>query len=272
MDTSNLHELTQVMIAWGAAFGLKALGAIAIWVIGRWLIHFGIGLMTRGLKKQPIDVTIIAFAANALAVVLNITLIVALLGFFGVETTSFAAILAAAGFAIGAAWSGLLANFAAGAFLVILRPFKVGDFIQGGGVTGTVAEVGLFVTTINTPDNVRTFVGNNKLFSDTLSNYSANAYRRVDLTAQLNGTVDHKDAIERLRPRLAAIPNVLKDPAPVLEILEFTAFGPVITVRPFCHNKDYWQVYFDTNRVVRETFGEAGYPAPEQRILMRNQA
>jgi len=114
---------------------------------------------------------------------LNIILVVAIRGYFGVETTSFAAILAAAGIAIGMAWSGLLANFAAGAFMVVLRPFKVGDFVTVGGITGTVKEVGLFVTALNTPDNVLTIIGNNKVFSDTIQNFSANPYRRVDLKA-----------------------------------------------------------------------------------------
>jgi small conductance mechanosensitive channel len=164
--------------------------------------------------------------------------------------------------AIGVAWGGLLANFAAGAFLVFLRPFRVGDFVTAGGVTGTVEAVGLFGTTINTPDNVLTIVGNNKIFSDTIQNFSANPYRRVDLTATINNAVDHRDAIRRLKDRLTKIPNVLTTPAPDVEILEFTPAGPVLCVRPYCNNQHYWQVYFDTNRLVRETFGEAGFPAP----------
>jgi small-conductance mechanosensitive channel len=111
-----------------------------------------------------------------MSVVLNIALVVALLGFFGVETTTFAALIAAGGVAVGVAWGGLLANFAAGAFLVFLRPFKVGDFVNAGGVTGTVDAIGLFTTTINTPDNVCTIVGNNKIFADTIQNFSANPY------------------------------------------------------------------------------------------------
>jgi len=269
MDASTLNTLSQNLTVWGTQIGFKVLGAIALWIIGRRLIHFGVDLMMRGLRKQPIDQTIITFIGSTVSVLLNIILIVALLGFFGVETTSFAALLAGAGLAIGTAWSGLLANFAAGVFLIILRPFKVGDFITVGGVTGTVDEVGLFVTTLNTPDNIRTFIGNNKVFSDIIQNYSANPYRRVDLVAQLHGAVDHNAAIKLLKDRLAKIPNVKGDPAPVVEIQEFTAFGPLLAVRPFCDNKDYWQVYFDTNRTIREAFGEAGFPAPEQRVFVR---
>src|SRR6202040_3839989 len=118
------------------------------------------------------------------------------------------------------------ANFAAGAFLVVLRPYKVGDFVTAGGVTGTVREIGLFATTILTPDNVQTFVGNNKIFSDTIQNFSTNPHRRVDLKAQLDHATDHADAIRRLAAGVAKIPNVIADPTPEIEILEFNLAGP----------------------------------------------
>jgi small conductance mechanosensitive channel len=272
MTTDRITDLYQTATQWLVPFGLKVLGAIALWIIGRRLIHFVVAGMQRGMRRQPIDPTVIGFIGSAVSVTLNIVLVVALLGFFGVETTSFAALLAGAGLAIGTAWSGLLANFAAGIFLMVLRPFKTGDFVTAGGVTGTVEEIGLFATTLNTPDNIRTFVGNNKVLSDTLQNFSANPYRRVDLVAQLAGTVDHNAAIRILRERVSKIPHVLGDPAPSIEILEFTSFGPKLAVRPFCDNEHYWQVYFDTNRVIREAFGEAGFPAPEQLVLVRQSA
>ncbi|MCU0252622.1 MAG: mechanosensitive ion channel family protein, partial [Vicinamibacterales bacterium] len=174
------------------------------------------------------------------------------------------------GVAIGAAWAGLLSNFAAGIFLMVLRPFKVGDFIQGGGMLGTVREIGLFVTAIDTPDNVRTFVGNAKLFSDTIQNFSTNPFRRVELTAQIAHAVTPADAIARLRDRVAKIPHVLADPAPDVEILTFNPMGTVIAVRPFCHTDHYWQVYFDTNKAIADVGAEANFPAPETRHLVRN--
>jgi small conductance mechanosensitive channel len=212
------------------------------------------------------------YIGTVISVTLNIILVVAILGYFGVETTSFAAILAAAGVAIGMAWSGLLANFAAGAFMIVLRPFKVGDFVTAGGTTGTVKEIGLFVTAVVTLDNVVTLVGNNKIFSDVIQNFSANPYRRVDLKAQLSHSVDHNDAIRRLKDQLSKIPNVVPNPAPDVEILEFNLAGPVLAVRPYCHTDHYWQVYFDTNKVIRETCGAAGYPVPEQHFVVRSQS
>ncbi|HBX69923.1 MAG TPA: mechanosensitive ion channel protein MscS, partial [Chloroflexi bacterium] len=204
------------------------------------------------------------YLGSTISIVLNALLIVGILGYFGFQTTSIAALIAALGLAIGMAWSGLLANFAAGVFLMVLRPFQTGEFVTAGGVTGTIREIGLFVTTITTPDNVETFVGNNAIFSGTIQNFSTNPFRRVDLVAQLNHQVDPQEAIDLLKTRLGQIPNVITDPAPDVEILEFNLAGPVLAVRPYCNNDHYWQVYFDTNRAIRDAFGEAGFPVPSQ--------
>ena len=259
MDVNALLQgamATLVAVAW------KVAGAFVLWLVGRWLIGKASQMIGTSLARQQTDVTLTRYLQTGVSVLLNMALIVAILGFFGVETTTFAALLAAGGVAIGVAWGGLLANFAAGAFLVFLRPFKVGDFVTAGGVTGTVEAIGLFGTTINTPDNVQSIVGNNKVFSDTIQNFSANPYRRVDLTALINNEVDHHQAIRLLRDRLVRVPNVLSTPAPDVDVLQFTPAGPQLCVRPYCNNQHYWQVYFDTNRLIRETFGDAGFPAP----------
>jgi small conductance mechanosensitive channel len=248
---------------------LKVAGAIALFVVGRWLIRLAVGLMSRALERHRIDPTLQRYIGNIVSVALNIVLVVAILGYFGVETTSFAALVAAMGIAIGAAWGGLLANFAAGAFLVVLRPFKVGDYVKAGGTEGTVKEIGLFATTILTGDNVTTFVGNNKIFSDTIQNFSASPYRRVDRLAQLAHGVDVRDAIQRLKEALVAIPNVARDPLPDVEIVDFNERGAVLAVRPYTHTDHYWQVYFDTNRAISDAFGAAGYPVPEAYVRMR---
>lgn len=263
------NEISQVAIQLLTQFGLKLVGAIVLWLVAQRLIDFGLKLLRRAFRNQKVEPTIINYILNIIGVTLRIVLIVAVLGFFGVETTSFAALLAAAGVAIGAAWGGLLANFAAGAFLIIFRPFKVGDFITAAGVTGTVVEIGLFTSNINTPDNVLTIVANNKIFSDNIQNFSANPYRRVDLLAQLHQDVEHNEAIALLKAKISQIPNVLTSPAPDIEILDFNLAGPVLAVRPYTSNEHYWQVYFDTNKAIRETFGEAGYPAPEHRYTVR---
>jgi len=268
----NWEQISETVTTQLTAFGLKVAGAIAVWIVGRYLIGLAVRLVSAALTRQQVDPTILRYLGNIVTVTLNIILVVAILGYFGVETTSFAALLAAAGIAIGAAWAGLLANFAAGAFLIILRPFKVGDYVKAGGVEGTVKEIGLFASTILTPDNVSTFVGNNKIFGDTIFNYSASPYRRVDRLAQLAHTVNAQDAIARLKTALAGIAHVEKTPAPDVEIVDFNERGPVLAVRPYTHTSHYWQVYFDTNRVITETFGAAGYPVPESHVKVRHQA
>jgi len=152
----------------------------------------------------------------------------------------------------------------------VLRPFKVGDFVLAGGVTGTVHEIGLFGTTLITPDNVMTIVGNNKVFSDSIQNYSTLPHRRVDCTAKVDTSVNPLDAIARLKTAIAAIPNVVAIPAPDIEILQFTPEGPLLAVRPYCHTDHYWQVYFDTHKAVVATFGAAGYPVPETPLAPPN--
>lgn len=268
----DLSKTMQTIIDIGILVGFRVVGAIVFYLVGRWLISFAIRLVSGALERQKVDPTLLRYIGTVISVTLNIILVIAILGYFGVETTSFAAILAAAGVAIGMAWSGLLSNFAAGAFMIVLRPFKVGDFIAAGGVMGTVKEIGLFVTAIVTLDNVVTLVGNNKIFSEVIQNFSANPYRRVDLKAQLSHSVDHNDAIRRLKEQVGKIPNVTSNPAPDVEILEFNLAGPVLAVRPYCNNDHYWQVYFDTNKVIRETCGAAGYPVPEQHFVVRSPA
>jgi small conductance mechanosensitive channel len=251
--------------------GIRIVGAIALWIIGRWVARFAVRMLSRVMQRGGVDETLMGYVRSSLTATLNVILVVLILGFFGVQTATFAAIFAAIALAIGMAWSGLLSNFAAGVFLILLRPFKAGDFVTAGGVTGTIGEVGLFVTIINSLDNVRNVVGNNKLFSDNIQNFTANPFRRVELTAQLDHRVDHRAAIQLLKSRIAAIPNVVKEPAPDVEILSFNLAGPVLAVRPYCSNTNYWQVYFDTNRVIREAFGEAAFPIPEYHYAIREE-
>ncbi|WLI90728.1 mechanosensitive ion channel family protein [Massilia sp. R2A-15] len=242
------------------AFGLKVLGAIAVFVVGRWLIGLVTKLVAAGMSRQRIDPTVQRYLVSFITVALNIILVVAILGYFGVETTSFAALVAGAGVAIGAAWSGLLGNFAAGIFLLVLRPYQVDDYVMIGGIEGTVLELGLFGTTINTPDNVRTIVGNGKIMGSDIKNYSAHPFRRVDLVAQLAGSADVQKAIALLKAALATVANTTATPTADVAILEFNEFGPKLSVRPYCHTSHYWQVYFDTNRMIADTLGAAGFP------------
>lgn len=262
MNQTDLSHWQQVAMDHAFTIGGTLLAALAFWIIGRWLIRQVGVLLQRALERHHVDATIMRYLGTTIQVTLNVMLVVGILGYFGIQTTTFAALFAAAGVAIGMAWSGLLSNFAAGVFLIVLRPMKAGDFVTAAGITGTVKEIGLFTTIINTPDNVLTMVGNGKIMGDIIQNFSSNPYRRVELKAQLSGAADVDAAIALLHQRLAAVPNVLAEPAVEVAILEFTPAGPVLTVRPFCHNDHYWQVYFDGNKLIRDALGGNAFPPP----------
>ena len=213
-QTGWADEIQRILVTYAVPFGGKILGAIVLWVVGRVVISAVQRVAERGLEHRKLDVTLSRYVRSVIGVALTVLLLLAVLSIFGVETASFAGLIAAAGVAIGMAWSGLLSNFAAGVFMVVLRPFKVGDMITAAGVTGVVKEVGLFATTIDSADNIRNFVGNSKIFGDNIQNYNTNPYRRVELKAQLAHSVDPFKAAAAMREALAKIPNVMKDPAP----------------------------------------------------------
>ncbi|MFM8660336.1 MAG: mechanosensitive ion channel family protein, partial [Cyanobium sp.] len=246
-----VSAVTEVVIP----FLFKLVGAVALWIVGGWLINFALRLLRRVLNQGTLDPTLISYLLNILGALLRVVLVVAILGFFGIETASFAALLAGAGVAIGAAWSGMLGNFAAGVFLQIFRPFSVGDFITAGGVTGTVEEIGMFVTSILAPDNVRNIVPNGKLLGDTIQNYSEHEFRRVELVAQLDNSADVARAIALLKEGVKRVPNQYAGKEADVEVLEFSERGPRLAVRPYTHTDNYWQVYFDTNRMIVDVLG-----------------
>jgi small conductance mechanosensitive channel len=266
MDMQSIQTFISTTVT---ELAIKVAAAIAFWIVGRWLIGRVIGIIQGAMNRNHVDPTLTKYLGSIVAIALNIALVLGILGYFGIQTTSFAAMLAGAGVAIGAAWSGMLGNFAAGAFMLVLRPFKVGDFVSIGGITGTVHELGLFGTTIVTPDNVLTLVGNGKVFGDTISNYSALPARRVERVAQLAGSVDAIDAIARFKAAVAKIPNVATSPAPEVNLLDMNLNGPVISVRPYTNTSHYWQVYFDTNEAIVRTCKEAGWPAPTPTQITR---
>jgi len=246
------NELVDLLIQSGATVGLKIIFAVLFWIVGRWMIGFIVRFVQRSMTRQKIDPTVLRYVGSFITVTLNIILVIAILGYCGIETTSFAAILAAVGLAIGMAWSGLLANLAAGGFIIVLRPFKVGDEIGAGGVVGTVTEIGLFVTTVNTADNVLTLVGNNKIFSDNIQNFSSNEFRRVELSFSLPFETDERVVVGLLQQRLGKVANVLSAPAVDVRLVGVNSESVVLMVRLCCHSEHYGAVRFDANGVIRE--------------------
>ncbi len=249
-------------------FLFKLVGAVLLWVVGGWLIGFALKVLRRSFSIGKLDPSLTGFLLGVIGALLRVILAVAILGYFGVQTASFAALLAGAGLAIGAAWSGMLSNFAAGVFLQVFRPVALGDFVSGGGVTGTVEEVGMFVTIILAPDNVRHIVPNGKFFGDTIVNYSSHPFRRVELEAQLDSSADVGKAIALLKQAVRAVPNQYPGKEADVELLTFSERGPRLAVRPYTHNNHYWQVYFDTNRVIADTLSSNGFPVPSIPVQM----
>lgn len=250
MDVNNfINSFTNLALN----IGWKILGALVVLFVGRLIIKLVVRLCNRAMETKLVEPTLIRYIGSSISILLNLALFIAILGFFGFETTTFAALLAGVGVAIGAAWSGLLSNFAAGIFLVTLRPFRVGDVILAAGVNGIVKEVGMFVTVVTTPENVLTFIGNNKIFTETIQNFSTNTYRRIEIKVQLAPEADALAVLETLRENLEKIPNVLNEPPSFIGILELAPGGATLAVRPCAHQNHYNQVYFDTTEMIART-------------------
>jgi small conductance mechanosensitive channel len=241
----------------------RVVGAIGLWFAGRLAIR----VLARGaqaaLQRGALDPTLQRWALSILGIVLNIVLLLAILSVFGVETTSFAALIAAAGIAVGAAWGGQLANFAAGLFLILFKPFRVGDTVTIADVTGVVAEIGVFSTALDTGANVRTILGNAGIAGAKIENFSVNPHRLVEVSAQLPHGVDVLGLLERLEPRLVALPGALADPAPSLAVDGITEHGPVVLLAVAARHDDHDAVKAQILREVIVQGGLGALPAPD---------
>jgi small conductance mechanosensitive channel len=256
MTSFNVDEAKQIVLTHALPIVTHIIGAIALWIIGRWVI----ALVRRALKaasEKRLDPTLVRYLDSSTHVVLSMLLLLAILSVFGVETTSFAGIIAAAGVAVGMAWSGLLSNFAAGVFILALRPFRVGDQVTIAGLTGTVQEIGMFNTGIDTGDNVRAWVGNNKILSDNIQNFSVNGWRRVEVRVPLPAGADVFDAMKKLQERAATVPHVLKDPKPTTYIATLDpAGGGTVAVQVSSPPAVYPQVLDGVTRIAAELLRE----------------
>jgi small conductance mechanosensitive channel len=243
-------------------FGPKLLAAIAIWIIGSWIIKIVLKSIKKVLNKGDYDESLKKFLLNLVNWVLKIVLIVVVLGTVGVETTSFAAILAAAGLAIGLALQGSLGNFAGGVLLMIFKPIKIGDLIEAQGELGVVKEIEIFTTKLVTPTNKEVIIPNGALSNGNIVNYSTEGKLRVDLTFGVGYDSDIKQTKEVLLKVLSSNPKVLQDPAPTVNVSELADSSVNFAVRPWCTVADYWDVYFETHENVKIELDKAGIEIP----------
>ena len=253
---------SDTIIAFATTYGLKVIGAVLILIVGRIAAGMGKGVVQRILTKYRTDPAIVSFAGNLTHILILVFAVLAALAKFGIQTASFVAILGAAGFAVGFALQGSLANFAAGILILVLRPFRVGDYIEGGGTAGAVKEILLFTTVLATPDNVKILVPNRLLFGDTIKNYSANDTRRVDMVVGISYSSSIQKAMEILQGLVRADERILKEPEPTIAVSELADSSVNFVVRPWVKRDDYWAVKFDLTRKIKETFDEEGVEIP----------
>jgi len=246
----------------GIEYGMKIIGALIVLIIGMWLAKMIKKGIVKLMEKRNVDPTLISFCSSLLYVVLQVFVIIAALAKLDINTTSFIAILGAAGLAIGLALQGSLSNFAAGVLMIIFKPFKVGDFVEAGGVTGSVEEISIFTSILNTPDNKKVIVPNSQVMGGAITNFNANGTRRVDLVAGIGYGDDIDKAKAVINSILAADDRVLKDPAPTVAVVEMADSSVNIVVRPWVAGADYWGVYFDTTEAIKKRFDEEGISIP----------
>ncbi len=251
-------------------YGIKVIGAIIILILGRIAAGIGRKIVKKVLEKSKTDPAVVSFVGSMVYFLILIFAVLAALAKFGIQTASFVAILGAAGFAIGFALQGSLANFAAGVLILVLRPFKVGNFIDGAGVAGTVKAIQLFTTVLATPDNVKIMVPNGKLFGDTIKNFSGFDTRRVDLVIGIGYTSDIQKANDVLINLIKEDTRILSDPPPKVAVSELGDSSVNFVVRPWVKRQDYWGVKFDLTRKIKEAFDENGIeiPFPQQVVHM----
>ncbi|MBU2940050.1 mechanosensitive ion channel [Lacinutrix sp. C3R15] len=245
-----------------STYGIKVIGAIAIWIIGSWLIKKIIKAVTKVMNSRNYEESLKKFLLNLIGWALKILLIITILGNLGVETTSFAAILAAAGLAIGMALQGSLGNFAGGVLLMIFKPIKIGDLIEAQGEIGVVKEIEIFTTKLTGLSNKEIIIPNGSLSNGNIVNYSTEGTRRVDLTFGVGYDSDIKQTKNILMQVLTANPKVLQTPAPTVNVSELADSSINFAVRPWCKTEHYWDVYFETTENVKEALDAAGIEIP----------
>jgi small conductance mechanosensitive channel len=261
-------KVADTLTVWVTQYSVKLVAAILIIIIGRWISRRISRLLGRLLQKNNVDVTLVRFAENLIYYALIVVVLIAAVGQLGINTTSFLTIVGAAGLAIGLALKDSLSNFAAGVMLILFRPFRVGDFVEAGGATGTVQGITMFNSILNTPDNQKVIVPNGIVTSNVITNVTANTTRRVDLVIGIGYDDDVAKAKEVLTGIINAEKRILPDPVPKIAVSELGDSSVNFVVRPWVKTEDYWDVYFDLTEKIKITLDKEGIsiPYPQQDV------
>ncbi|WP_035483654.1 mechanosensitive ion channel family protein [Gaetbulibacter saemankumensis] len=269
----NLESIdTEKWIELATEYGLKVIGAIIIWIIGSWVISAILKGTKRIMTKSSYDESLQKFLLNLFSWGLKILLVITLLGTLGVPTTSFAAIIAAAGLAVGMALQGSLGNFAGGVLIMIFKPFKIGDVIEAQGEIGGVKEINIFTTKLTGLSNKEIIIPNGALSNGNIVNYTTEGTRRVDLVIGVSYDADIKQTKDVIMKVLTSNPKILSEPAPTVNVLELADSSVNFAVRPWSTSADYWAVYFETTENIKLALDEAGIeiPYPHQVEIHKN--
>jgi small conductance mechanosensitive channel len=245
---------------------------MAVLIVGRWIAGALRRATRRALERARVDASLVPFVASLVYYLALTVVVIAVLNLFGIQTTSLIAVLGAAGLAVGLAMQGTLSNFAAGVMLLLFRPFRVGHYVEVGGTAGSVAEIGIFSTTLNTPDNVQITVPNSSVYGQVIKNYSANDTRRNDLVVGISYSDDIGRAVDAIQKALAADGRVLKEPEPVIAVGDLGDSSVNLVVRPWCRSDDYWSLRFDLTRALKEQVEAAGcrIPFPQRDVHLHS--
>jgi len=257
-----MENWAEQIIPYVTQYGLQVLGAVVIFIIGRFVAGLAKRIVSKVLTKRGVDASVVSFVASLLYTLVLVSAVLASLAKFGIQTTSFVAILGAAGLAVGLALQGSLSNFAAGVLILVLRPYSTDDVIEAAGVVGKVTSIQLFTTVITTPDNIKILVPNGKIYGDVIKNITANPTRRLDLVVGIGYSSSMKKAQELLAEILKNDDRVLDDPAPTIAVAELADSSVNLVVRPWVKKEDYWPLKFDLNERIKDIFDENGIDIP----------
>ena len=258
----DLEKWTKIATEFAIEYGIKILAAIAIWIVGSWVIKKILKATRKIMTKSEYDESLQKFLINLISWGLKILLIITLLGTLGVPTTSFAAIIAAAGLAVGLALQGSLGNFAGGVLIMIFKPFKIGDLIEAQGEIGVVKQIEIFTTKLTGLSNKEIIIPNGALSNGNIINYTTEGTRRVDLVIGVDYDSDIKKTKEVIMKVLTSHPKVIATPAPMVNVLELADSSINFAVRPWCKSEDYWAVYFESTENIKEALDAAGIEIP----------
>lgn len=270
MDAESIQRGFESTIPFVTRYGLQVLGAIVILILGKIASNIGAKLVRKALERAKADVALIGFVSNMVGIAIMAFAVIAALAKFGIQTTSFIAVLGAAGLAVGLALQGSLSNFASGVMILIFRPIRVGDLVEAGGYLGNIADIGIFVTTMNTLDNQKVIIPNSVITGNVINNVNGNGTRRVDMVAGISYSDDMSKAKRILEGILESHPKVLKDPAPTVAVKELGDSSVNLVVRPWVQAEDYWTVWFDVTQSTKEEFDKQGVsiPFPQRDVHM----